>query len=160
MLNLEKSIDTTTIYDLLQPKELGSIVTFEEIRAVCYNKDIDKLKSTIVRVVDKLRREGIIYHNERELGYRRVGSTKIVAKSPKFLRSARRKLIKSIYEINAVVDEELTNDDKIKKNTYFAHNSMILFMTRARQLKRIEQKVIAQTLSFDPLENLKYLSNS
>ena len=42
----------------------------------------------------------------------------------------------------------------------YAMTNLILHLSKQAQVKQLEQKAITNTLDFNPMDNLKYLTNS
>lgn len=154
------NIDSKNIYELLENKPINATVTYNEIKSICIKKDDRNFKSSLSKAIKTLRNNGIIYHNIRLIGYKRANSSDIVKKSPSFVASAKKRLINGIKELDTVNELELTNEEKIKKNTYLSVNGLMLHLAKPKQIKNIEQKVMNNSLSFNPADNLQYLANS
>lgn len=156
------NIDSKTLFELFQTKKVDEIATYTELKSVCLKKEDEYFRGSIARALKQLRNIGIVFHNVRNVGYKRANSTEIVNKAPKFLQSARRKLTTSVSELEAVDNEKLTNEELIKKNTYYAAHNLILYIAKTKQIKALEQNVryVDKGFSFDPKESLAYLTNS
>lgn len=155
---IKSNIDEQSIYSLMEFKNVGEIVTYQQIEAVCRKKDL--IKNSTHRALKKLLDNGVAYHNVRLIGYKRANSSEIVSKSPNFIRSAKRKLSVSIKTLDLANDTELNRDEINKKNTYYAVAGAMYYLAQPKQIKSIEQKAITGELTFNPKESLKFLSNS
>ena len=157
---VNSNIDAKTIYELLENQPIDTTVTYSEIRDTCLNKNPEKIKSSTNRAINALLDNGIVYHNIRNIGYKRATSSDIVSKAPSLIQSAKRRLSKNKKALEVANDSDLSKDEIIKKNTLYAVTGVLMHLIKPKQIKQIEQKAISQTLSFNPEDSLKYLTQS
>lgn len=153
-----KNIDVENLKDYLKDGEIGKTYTYMELKDKCINKD--SWRFSLNYAIKKLRGLKIIYHNIRNVGYKRVTAEEILLKNPKFFEYAKRRLKHGSQEIVSVNDNELTNEQKIKRNTLLAQNGVLLHLMKPKQMGIVEQGVIKEQKKFNPAESLKYLVNS
>lgn len=157
---INSNIDAKSIYELLENKPIDTTVTYQEIEAVCLNKNSDKIRSSANRAIRALLNNGIVYHNIRLLGYKRANSSDIVKKAPSYLQSAKRRLSTNQKALQVANDKELSKEEQVKKNTMYAITGVLMHLIQPKQIKQIEQKAINHTLTFNPEDSLKFLTNS
>lgn len=162
MINQEikPNVDAISIYNLLESKPIDELVTYDELREVCLKKEETNFRNSISRAIYKLKNNGIIYYNVRGIGYQRANDSEIVRYSPNHIAKAKKRLRTGIKELDASDDSKLTNDEIIKKNTYYAVSGLMLHLTKPKQTRAIQEKVANNTLSFNPRDTLKYLVKS
>lgn len=158
--NVKSNADHKLIYDLLKTKSENDIVTFLEIKDVCLKREEKYLRSSINRALYNLLKDGVVYHNVRNIGYKRANSSEIIDKSPSFLRAAYRRLKRNKLTLEVTNDNDLTQQEKILKNTYYAVSGTLMYLLKPKQIKLIQQKSMNNELSFDPKESLNYLNNN
>lgn len=159
MNNVQTNADHKSIYDLLKDRQIDETVTYLEIQNVCLKKSEKDIRSSINRALYNLLKDGIVYHNVRNIGYKRANSTDIIDKSPSYLKAAFRRLKRNKLTLEVVDDTQLSNQEKIMKNTYYAVSNTLMYLLKPKQIKSLQQKSMNNQLTFDPTENLKYLSN-
>lgn len=160
MFEIKKNADKFKIEEYIRNKNIDSIITYDEIINICVEKNKTIVKLILSSVIQKLHRQGIIFHNIRNIGYKRANDTMKVIKSPLYFKSARGKLKKANRELKSVDSNNLSNELKIQNDTMYAMTNLILHLSKQAQVKQLEQKAITNTLDFNPMDNLKYLTNS
>lgn len=157
---VNSNIDSKSIYELLEKQPTDTTITYQEIEAICLNKNPEKVRSSTNRAIKDLLNNGIVYHNVRLIGYKRATSSEIVHKAPSYIQSAKRRLSKNHKSLEIAKDDELSRDEVAKKNTYYAVTGVLMYLIKPKQIKSIEQKAINHTLSFNPEDSLKHLAHS
>lgn len=160
MFQVKKNADKFKIEEYIRSKNIESVITYDEIINICVEKNKTIVKLILSSVIQKLHRQGIIFHNIRNIGYKRANDTMKVIQSPLYLKSARSKLKKANRELKSVDSNNLSNELKIQNDTMYAMTNLILHLSKQAQVKQLEQKAITNTLDFNPMDNLKYLTNS
>ncbi len=160
MFPVKKNADKFVIEEYLLKKEINDTVTYNEIINICVEKNKIKVNQILSSVIQKLHRQGVIFHNIRNIGYKRANDTMKVIQSPLYLKSARNKLKKANRELKSVDSNNLSNELKIQNDTMYAMTNLMLHLSKQAQVKQLEQKAITNTLDFNPMDNLKYLTNS
>ena len=114
MFPVKKNADKIEIQEYLLKKNVNETVTYNEIINICVEKDKRKVNQILSSVIQKLHRQGIIFHNIRNIGYKRANDTMKVIQSPSYLKSARSKLKKANRELKSVDSNNLSDELKIQ----------------------------------------------
>jgi hypothetical protein len=161
MINIKPNIDTKSIMDLFAKSEIGDIISFADIQNVCVKTtDLNNIRSIISFTRNKLRKTGIVFHSVRNIGYKRVNASEIVEFAPNYLSRSKNNLKKAELELDSAEDVKLTNDEKIKKHTFQAATGLMLHLSKPALLGKIQQRVMNNSLSYDPQKDLKLLAGA
>jgi hypothetical protein len=157
---IKKNPDISLLVELFKSKAIGETVTFDEMISIVYQKDEAIVRKRASDVKRKILNDGFAFISDRNVGYKRAEADELVEDSPKNIKSARRKITRNVKSLHLASDEDLNKDMKIVKDAQLVCCGVLLHLSTDRQMKKIQQKSMNNTLTFNPKETLKYLTGS
>ena len=151
------SADTRAAFDLLASAKVGGTVTYDDLAAVTRRDVRGDDRYVVASARRALEREGVIFGVLHGVGLKRLTDAEILADAerayPRIRRASRRAALRALSIENF---DALSAEDKSRHNAMVSVFGAVAAMTDYRSIKKIEQRVSAeskQTLSLgDTLE--------
>lgn len=140
----EPSADTRLIYSLLMKAEMGDVVTYTELSEQVGRKvtGADSYLQSALRMIE--RDENMVFSSVRGVGYKRLTDAEIATQvGESGVRKIKRTARRTAKTISKADDSNLSNEERVKRNTFASFMGAVAHMAKPRQLERLETGVRA-----------------
>lgn len=146
------SNDTRLVFDRMKEAAVGDTITYSELSGII-GRDVQGPGYSIVGSARRrLKRElNMIFDAVTNVGYKRLSDSEIVATSPRYMDSIRRKARAGAQTLTSVTNyDNLTAAQKSQHQAGVSVFGAIAAVTNAKAFERVE-KAVAQSQSVLPL---------
>jgi len=137
------SIDVKTIYDRIIKAGVGDTITYAEMEGLI-GRPVREHGQWILMSARRraLMQNGMVFGVVKKIGVRRLSDSEIVNLGADFVGRVHRLSNKAVRTIACVQDfNALPAEAKLKHGTYASAMGMLAYITREKQIKRLEERV-------------------
>lgn len=138
----EPAADTRLLYSLLSKAEIGETVTYAAMTGQLGRSvtGADSYLQSALRMIE--RDEEMVFASVRGVGYKRLSDRDIAnTVGDNALTRIRKMSRKAAKTLTIAKDENLSNDERIKRNTGLSFMGALHHMTKPKQIEKLENAV-------------------
>lgn len=152
----EPAADTRLLVSLMMRAAIGDTITYDAMTAHLA-RPVTGGDGNLQSALRMLQRdEGMVFACERGRGYKRLSDSEIANQvGPSGLMRIRRAARRTLNTLTVAKDENLTNAERVKRNTHLAFMGAVNLMTRPGRIERLREATKAAAKPLDVTKTLE-----